>query len=330
MQAVGEVDQTVNGGQWIFIAAKQFYAGHPGSVTVSNEGTKPGTLTVFDQVRFTWSGKDCLEVDANPRHAEIRMTVDFQNVANRLPEFGSALKAKLAVLASVPENALRLIGLRSGSIIAEFLVLPSVVDHPLGAGASPQRTIEYLHDAIRKNASELCLLTGGPSEGCNVELKDLGFALPSVKPLDVKTHGATLEPYWSLQCPAKTSRTFYHDGLQKDRRAEATFHFDPPQDGCYLIEEMHPQLDCGASANTKVHVNYCKGMQAVGEVDQTVNGGQWTFIAALPFYAGHPGNVTLSNEGTKPGTLTVFDQVRFTWSGTDCSVVGASPRHAEI
>jgi len=40
--------------------------------------------------------------------------------------------------------------------------------------------------------------------------------------------------------------------------AEATFHFDPPYDGCYLVEEMHPLLMCEGSANTKVHVHYCK------------------------------------------------------------------------
>jgi len=146
---------------------------------------------------------------------------------------------------------------------------------------------------------------------------------------DIKAHGATLEPF--SQCPATARRTFHHDGLQKGRRSQATFHFDPPHDGCYIIEEMHPHLEqCGASANTKVHVNYCKGMQAVGTVDQTATGGQWTFLGALPFYAGHPGNVTLSNEGTKPGTLTVFDQVRFTWSGKSCSLVDAHPRRFEL
>merc|ERR1711985_77330 len=144
LQANGTVDQAANGGQWAFLGALQFYAGHPGKVTLSNEGTEPGTLTVFDQVRFTWSAKSCSKIDAHPRHAEIRMTIDFQTVANRLPEFGSALKAKLATLASVPASSLRLIGLRSGSIIAKFLVLPSVVDDPLTAGLSPRQTIELL------------------------------------------------------------------------------------------------------------------------------------------------------------------------------------------
>jgi len=184
LEAVGTVDQAANGGQWAFLGALQFYVGHPGKVTLSNEGTKPGTLTVFDQVRFTWSGKSCMEVDAHPRRAEIRMTVDFQNVAWQRPEFGSALTTKLASLANVPEKSLRLIGLRSGSIIAEFLVLPNVADDIDIPSHSAQRNMEYLRDAVAKNAHELCTLTGDHSEGCNVELKDLGFAKPSIEPLE--------------------------------------------------------------------------------------------------------------------------------------------------
>jgi hypothetical protein len=110
------------------------------------------------------------------------MTVDFKNVANRRTEFGSALTAKLAKLASVPEKSLRLTGLRSGSIIAEFLVMPSVVEDPLTAGLSPWQTIELLRGAVATNAAELCTLTGGPLENCNVELKDLGVATPTIRP----------------------------------------------------------------------------------------------------------------------------------------------------
>merc|ERR1719453_2487047 len=123
----------------------------------------------------------------------------------------------------------------------------------------------------------------------------------------MKVHGATLEPI--SDCPATKGRTFHHDGLQKDRHAEATFLFEPPRDGCYLIEER-TEMDakqwkefqsktCEPSANTKVHVQYGKGLQAVGIVDQTTKDfareeqDQWTFISVMPFYAGHPGKVTL-------------------------------------
>merc|ERR1711985_91626 len=190
LQANGTVNQAANGGQWAFLGALQFYVGHPGKVTLSNEGTEPGTLTVFDQVRFTWSGTDCMEVDAHPRRAEIRIKADFQNVAQRTYDFGRALTTKLAALAHVPENSLRLIGLRSGSIIAEFLVLPNVVEDVLIPNHSALRNVGYLRDAINKNQAELCALAlgsrrlghiGGPLENCYVEVKDLGFAKPSVE-----------------------------------------------------------------------------------------------------------------------------------------------------
>jgi len=160
-----------------------FYAGHPGNVTLSNEGTEPGTLATFDQVRFTWSGKSCGKVHAHPREAEIRMTVDFKNVADRRFEFGNALRAKLALLATVPEKSLRLIDLRPGSIIAKFLVMPSVVDDPLATGLSPVETIDRLRGVVADNAAELCALTGSAVEGCNVEFKDLGIAMPSIRPV---------------------------------------------------------------------------------------------------------------------------------------------------
>merc|ERR1711937_604625 len=126
LEAIGKVGQTANAGQWTFLGAFPSYAGHPGNVTLSNKGTKPGTLALFDQIRFTWSGKSCRKVESDPRQAMIRLTVDFMSVASRLSEFGSALTAKLAELANLPEKSLRLIGLRSGSIIAESFVAPSV------------------------------------------------------------------------------------------------------------------------------------------------------------------------------------------------------------
>jgi len=200
LQAAGTVDQSSGtGGQWTFLGALQFYAGIPGSVTLSNKGTEPGTLTVFDQVRFTWSGKDCMEEDAHPRRAEIRIKLDFQNVARRLPEFGHALTTKLAALANVPVNSLRLTGLRSGSIIAEFVVLPNVVEDVTIPSHSAQKNVESLRDAVAKNEAELCTLAFGgirrldhiagpvttPLENCNVEFKDLGFAKPTIEPIEV-------------------------------------------------------------------------------------------------------------------------------------------------
>jgi len=181
-EAMGTVDQTTNGGDWSFLGALQFYKGIRGNVTLSNEGTLPGTLTVFDQVRFTWTAASCMEVDAHPRRAEIRIEADFQNVAKLIPEYKRNLASELAHMAHIPHNSVRAIDLRPGSIIAEFIVLPGFVDG-LGLidGLSPQQTMQFLGDAVAKNAAHLCTLVGGPLPGCTAELKDLGFAIPTIR-----------------------------------------------------------------------------------------------------------------------------------------------------
>jgi len=184
LQALGTVDQTpkvfqrLPQDQWTYIAALPFYKGHPGNVTLSNEGTEPGTLTMFDQVRFSWSGEHCAENHAHPRRVEIRITVDFENIVDRFTIFGVALKKKLADLAGMPDNALRLVSLRPGSIIAEFLVMPTIIDNRL---KNPEYNMHLLQAAVSTGAHDICAITNAPFEGCNVEFKDLGFAIPSVK-----------------------------------------------------------------------------------------------------------------------------------------------------
>jgi len=74
-------------------------------------------------------------------------------------------------------------------------VLPSVVDEPLTAGLSPKQTVELLRGAVAKNQAELCTMTEDfgvlSLQGCNVEFKDLGFAMPTIEALSGKTlmHG---------------------------------------------------------------------------------------------------------------------------------------------
>lgn len=189
LEAIGTLNQSASAGEWSFLAALPFYTGHVGSVTLSNEGTEAGTLTVFDQVRFTWSAKTCSD-EFHPRAAEIRMPIDFKHVSKRQTEFGKALKTKLAALGNVPEKALRLTGLRSGSIIASFLVMPSVDDPLAPAGLKTWQTMEKLRRAVSEHAADLCDLTGAPpedfetyEEACKIEFTDLGLVSPSVKPV---------------------------------------------------------------------------------------------------------------------------------------------------
>merc|ERR1719265_74831 len=113
----------------------------------------------------------------------MRITADFKTVANRRSEFANSLRAKLAELANVPENSLRITGLRPGSIIAEMLILPSVVVDPMTKGLHALQIVEQLRSAAANHAGELCALAGSGADGCTVNLQDMGVAAASVDPI---------------------------------------------------------------------------------------------------------------------------------------------------
>merc|ERR1712118_646065 len=87
------------------------------------------------------------------------------------------------------------------SIIAEILVLPwSSLGRP-----ELSELPELLRSAVSKNAAELCALSTGPMEGCNIELKDLGFARPSV----ARYECTAVPPY---SCPGQPTQQQHADG----------------------------------------------------------------------------------------------------------------------
>merc|ERR1712193_347471 len=151
----------------------------------------------------TWSGKKCDQTHAHPRRVEIQMTVDFKHIANRLTVFGIAFPLKISQMAGIPADLLRLTDLRpdsSNSIIAEILVLPwSSLGRP-----ELSELPELLRSAVSKNAAELCALSTGPMEGCNIELKDLGFARPSV----ARYECTAVPPY---SCPGQPRQQQHHE-----------------------------------------------------------------------------------------------------------------------
>jgi len=98
------------------------------------------------------------------------------------------------------------------------------------------------------------------------------------------------------------------------------FVFNPPEDGCYLLEEFHPRSACTRSFSPEVPlaIHYCKGGVKLTEVDQTQNGNQWNSVGIYPFYLGIPGKVIVSHPQVG-NELAVADAFRFTYVAATCN-----------
>merc|ERR1719352_856371 len=51
------------------------------------------------------------------------------------------------------------------------------------------------------------------------------------------------------------------------------------------------------TSGVKLKVDYCAGKTGYTYVDQSVNGGQWNILGALPFFKGHMGRITVNHGG---------------------------------
>eukprot|EP00747_Dinoflagellata_sp_TGD_P128121 gnl/TRDRNA2_/TRDRNA2_174485_c1_seq1.p1 gnl/TRDRNA2_/TRDRNA2_174485_c1~~gnl/TRDRNA2_/TRDRNA2_174485_c1_seq1.p1 ORF type:complete len:790 (+),score=171.60 gnl/TRDRNA2_/TRDRNA2_174485_c1_seq1:95-2464(+) len=125
--------------------------------------------------------------------------------------------------------------------------------------------------------------------------------------------------------------SFHHDGAANKGSVKVEYTFDPPVDGCYLVEEWHPTQtqkvdndECSKLMPTEVRidVDYCKGMSTYTYLDYSVGGGMWNKLGRLPFFVGHQGKFVSTNEGTASncaageGCLWVADAWRLTLDET--------------
>jgi len=131
---------------------------------------------------------------------------------------------------------------------------------------------------------------------------------------------------------------FAHDWADHKGLSSATFSFDPPQDGCYMVEEWHPGSDQACSrylpSNTKLDIGYCLGKTSKASIDQSRNGGQWNTVGKWPFYKGHRGYFKLSNsdqESCATGScFWVADAFRLTRLGSSCTDASAPVQDASM
>jgi len=119
---------------------------------------------------------------------------------------------------------------------------------------------------------------------------------------------------------------FHHDWARNKGRANFSFKFDPPLDGCYKIEEYHPGKETKWSRylprNARLDADYCKGLFRTFYINQAVRASQWNEIGALMFYKGTQGRLmTRSSLEENCGARTCFwvvDAYRITRIGSQC------------
>lgn len=124
-------------------------------------------------------------------------------------------------------------------------------------------------------------------------------------------------------------------GMFNKAVSKAVFKFNPPQDGCYLVEEYHPGGDKvhGKSCSQYLHqavplkIGSCKDKKAKLSIDQSRNGGQWNVVGQWPFFKGKKSAFVLSSPAedscASSKCMWVADAFRATWTGAKCNKTGS-------
>jgi len=119
---------------------------------------------------------------------------------------------------------------------------------------------------------------------------------------------------------------FHHDWAKNKGSASVSFVFDPPESGCYKIEEYHPGMDPTCAqympSNAVLDVDYCKGLSATLSIDQSKKPAQWNEIASFMFFKGSQGKLTMRNSARElcdaNSCFMIADAFRMTRIGASC------------
>jgi len=117
------------------------------------------------------------------------------------------------------------------------------------------------------------------------------------------------------------SNSFRYLNPKQSQRIEEPFEFvfQPPQDGCYLVEEFHPSSVCSyeMTSTAQLSIGYCRNKTVRVAVDQTKDGNQWNTVALLPFYRGHDVSIAVLHPQVGTG-VAAADAFRFTMVADTC------------
>jgi len=137
-------------------------------------------------------------------------------------------------------------------------------------------------------------------------------------------HGMDSKSPWCGVQGWKQRFLFLDPLITEETEAPATFTFNPPEDGCYLVEEFHPASICDKqlSSLVQVTVEYDLDQKAHATLDQTRFGNQWNSVALLPFSKGRQGKVVVNHPQVNQG-VAAADAFRFTRLSSECAAAPA-------
>lgn len=307
-----EIDQTTNGGRWVYLTTRPFLAGTAGCVKVANGTAETSMVICADAVKFTF-------VSALPGS-----DTDPPTVPTGLYEAGaSASQVDLMWTESTDNSAVAGYKIfRDGEMI----------------GASP--TNSYSDTECLPNTTYTYSVSAYDTHGNeSARCEAIQVTTASAFDLIVDEDQAVGTGAWSSgnylleqaydqdykwASTSETSETYY-----------ARYQPDLPSDGTYQIYVRHvagPPPN-NRSVQAKFTVSYYGGSQNY-QVDQSQVGGQWVYLATKPFLAGTAGYVKLSNFTGEAGKVVIADAVKFTYAGplpsppaapTDLSPTAISP-----
>jgi hypothetical protein len=135
----------------------------------------------------------------------------------------------------------------------------------------------------------------------------------------------------SAFCTSTSTLSFQAVLSESEVRADlSVFSFQPPVNGCYMVEEQHPEIP-GESDQT-LAVNYCRGQRVEGTLNHTDGRhNQWNYVTSLPFFVGLEGSMELEQSLVERAAQYAGDhRFRVTHLGQRCSAPEAEVLRASI
>jgi hypothetical protein len=279
------IDQALNGGRWNVLGALPFYKGWQGKFTMKNEGgmtnCKTGNMCLF--------AVDAFRIRQVPYGSGGQCRVPEEVYAPEQPEDIDEDSNEADTTTLRPTTQL--------TTTPSLTSKPPATSVEASLASQAQSTIE---DMVQIVVDDINAVSHAAWHWHEMNSKS--------------QHLSCGKQGWNQRF------LFLDPQLTEETEAPATFTFDPPSDGCYLVEEFHPANVCDKQLSplVQVKIEYCRKKETHATLDQSKFGNQWNSVALLPFNKGYPGKVTVHHPQVNEG-IAVADAFRFTRVSSSCA-----------